>query len=354
MLTNKETLSQENLPKSVAFYRNYLHSIRVIMYFLIHNLSTPLLIPKNEVSELFSLKTLEKDNSLIVFDLIRILCDLNLAVEWLGTSIYDQVSDFNQMFEFENSYIQSEFIFIEEDVQRDFSESQDSCDYDSSSSSDEDNENHNDSHSENSTKSQVRKKSFTELIFSSSFNSNLSFHKSNKKVKVHSSHNELTISYKSTENVNEKPLQKSQKNIEKLLRKMIDLKIGDTSFSTTNVDKNECYDLSSFLETMAEKLKPNEKSFSLAQIIPSKLLCCMIDQMIIECINILGPAPCTYCLVSIGSLARYEICPFSDLECVMLIENEKGLKYFTQLCHMLELRSKNNRILFFFEHFLLL
>jgi len=40
-----------------------------------------------------------------------------------------------------------------------------------------------------------------------------------------------------------------------------------------------------------------------------------------QCIDILGPPPCKYALVGMGSLARKEITPYSDFEHILLLEN---------------------------------
>ncbi len=52
---------------------------------------------------------------------------------------------------------------------------------------------------------------------------------------------------------------------------------------------------------------------------------------------ILGPPPCTYDLRAMGSLAREEQAPYSDLEWFILIENEDHIPYFKKLAWVLEL-----------------
>ena len=53
------------------------------------------------------------------------------------------------------------------------------------------------------------------------------------------------------------------------------------------------------------------------------------------CMNVLGPPPCKYAIVGMGSLARTEITPYSDFEHVILLEvqanYEQHLEYFRWL-----------------------
>jgi NLR family CARD domain-containing protein 3 len=53
---------------------------------------------------------------------------------------------------------------------------------------------------------------------------------------------------------------------------------------------------------------------------------------------ILGPPPCQYEMVVMGSTAREEICPYSDLEFFLLIEDSRQLPYFLRLTRLLELQ----------------
>ncbi|MGZ3732247.1 MAG: DUF294 nucleotidyltransferase-like domain-containing protein, partial [Parachlamydiaceae bacterium] len=59
----------------------------------------------------------------------------------------------------------------------------------------------------------------------------------------------------------------------------------------------------------------------------------------IEDISILiGPPPCHYDFRAMGSLARKEMCPYSDLECMLLIEDNQYRPYFNRMLHLLELQ----------------
>ncbi|MGZ3732355.1 MAG: DUF294 nucleotidyltransferase-like domain-containing protein, partial [Parachlamydiaceae bacterium] len=67
-----------------------------------------------------------------------------------------------------------------------------------------------------------------------------------------------------------------------------------------------------------------------------------MKQLIALCIEdictLIGPPPCHYDLRAMGSLGREEMCPYSDLECMLLIENEQYLPYFTRMLELLELQ----------------
>ncbi|MGZ3633332.1 MAG: putative nucleotidyltransferase substrate binding domain-containing protein, partial [Parachlamydiaceae bacterium] len=53
---------------------------------------------------------------------------------------------------------------------------------------------------------------------------------------------------------------------------------------------------------------------------------------------ILGPAPCGYDIRAMGSLGRQEICPYSDLEFMILIEDTAHQPYFFKLVELLEIQ----------------
>ncbi|WP_042280445.1 hypothetical protein [Candidatus Protochlamydia sp. R18] len=65
-----------------------------------------------------------------------------------------------------------------------------------------------------------------------------------------------------------------------------------------------------------------------------KLLHALID----DAIAILGDPPCSYDLRAMGSLAKEEICPYSDLEWCILIEKIEHRSYFVKLARLLELQ----------------
>ncbi|MGZ6330320.1 MAG: putative nucleotidyltransferase substrate binding domain-containing protein [Parachlamydiaceae bacterium] len=53
---------------------------------------------------------------------------------------------------------------------------------------------------------------------------------------------------------------------------------------------------------------------------------------------ILGPAPCGYDIRAMGSLGRHEICPYSDLEFMILIEDTAHQPYFMRVVELLEIQ----------------
>ena len=72
----------------------------------------------------------------------------------------------------------------------------------------------------------------------------------------------------------------------------------------------------------------------------AKSVVSLVSEMLNDCVTLLGPPPCHYAAIALGSLARLEATPFSDLEWAILIENsdEKQKIYFrelTQLVHLM-------------------
>ncbi|WP_075883385.1 DUF294 nucleotidyltransferase-like domain-containing protein [Candidatus Protochlamydia sp. W-9] len=64
----------------------------------------------------------------------------------------------------------------------------------------------------------------------------------------------------------------------------------------------------------------------------------LLHALIDDAIAILGDPPCSYDLRAMGSLAKEEVCPYSDLEWCILIENIEHRPYFVQLARLLELQ----------------
>ncbi len=66
------------------------------------------------------------------------------------------------------------------------------------------------------------------------------------------------------------------------------------------------------------------------------LLCSLVQ----SCIKLLGQAP-PYAIMGSGSMSRQEMCPYSDIEFIFLIQEDSDRTYFRNLSRLLELRILN-------------
>jgi tetratricopeptide (TPR) repeat protein len=69
----------------------------------------------------------------------------------------------------------------------------------------------------------------------------------------------------------------------------------------------------------------------------------LIGALVADCIATLGPPSCQYALMGLGSLSRSEMCPYSDFEFAILIDESsiKNRNYFNALVELLELKVIN-------------
>ncbi|MGR3974011.1 MAG: ankyrin repeat domain-containing protein [Candidatus Rhabdochlamydia sp.] len=83
----------------------------------------------------------------------------------------------------------------------------------------------------------------------------------------------------------------------------------------------------------------DEASISTEQI--TEALRTLVNVFLKDAFLILGSPPCDYDIRAMGSAAREELCRFSDLELMILIENESHLSYFQLLIQLLDLQIRS-------------
>ncbi len=71
----------------------------------------------------------------------------------------------------------------------------------------------------------------------------------------------------------------------------------------------------------------------------------LVAQLFQQCLDVYGPPPCQFAMITLGSLARHEATPWSDLEFAFLIEEEKDspevIEYFVNITYLMHLKVIN-------------
>ncbi len=109
--------------------------------------------------------------------------------------------------------------------------------------------------------------------------------------------------------------------------------------STLQKDRRHLKEVRQACEVAFQQGKPAEEiSATLTQAFKEILV-----HLIITSQQLLGPPPVRWAAIATGSMARGEMCPYSDIEFAFLIEKEspEALTYFRSLSHFLQLRIIN-------------
>ncbi|WP_052236381.1 DUF294 nucleotidyltransferase-like domain-containing protein [Candidatus Protochlamydia amoebophila] len=114
-----------------------------------------------------------------------------------------------------------------------------------------------------------------------------------------------------------------------------------TCFITTTYRKNLDTYRASFYTLYQQAINPQEFTISEVRTLQREVsahLIKLLHALVEDAIAILGDPPCSYDLRAMGSLAKEEICPYSDLEWCILMEAIEHRPYFVKLARLLELQ----------------
>ena len=127
-------------------------------------------------------------------------------------------------------------------------------------------------------------------------------------------------------------------NIERML---MDIDSGSLLHSASHQFENTLNDTGSAFNTGTAII---EKLNSLAKYISAEMKQ-FVKSLIMECIDVLGSPPCKYAILGLGSMARDELTPYSDLEFAILVKEDIRIpsvaKYFQNLTDALHIKILN-------------
>ena len=114
---------------------------------------------------------------------------------------------------------------------------------------------------------------------------------------------------------------------------------GISFFSLAKTDKDDLKNIRKFAQECLDQGLPINDAYREI----NKKIRSFLENLIERCIKILGQPPCKYAIVALGSLGRNEATPYSDLEFMVLLQDEREeyKKYFRDLTNLLNIQIIN-------------